>query len=186
MDYIEFTQLHFNGDVDAALRCLAYEGYSQDFKLTGNCKNLKEIIDTLDETLANKYMEYFNLEIKKNPERHKQVQKMAWTMTMMGEDVSYEKIRDTTENPYKARLLKLLKILLIGTIAIIVLVVVLKYLNIWHDVVIWGVGIFTLFAVYDMSEISVNLINYFRFKKVKRMIDENERRMLGNQENHNI
>jgi len=178
MNFVEFAYKYFSGNADKAIECLAHESYTKEFKFSGSRKNLRDILDTMDKNTAEKYVDYLEKEIIKNPQIFEGYVENAEKWSAL--NLSYEEVRDAKVNPYKAKVAKgFLKGLIGGTglLALSTLIPGASDPGIINSVCS---GMVTLFGSYCAMDVGVNLINYFKFKKIKKEIEANEKSMNDN------
>ena len=173
MDFTEFKNTHFDGDEDKALECLAHEGYVKQFNITGDGRNLQSILDTMDEDTADKYMEFLDAEIDKNPKIFEGIFKKAKKAASLG--MTYEEILKSQKNPYVKKLFMNLIILIFGSFVILVLSSMISGTALGKS------GIGTLIACFAALFIAVYffktvqmLLNILKFNKVKKQAESDE------------
>ena len=167
-NFEDFKNEYFNGDQTTALKQLAYEGYSLDFKYCKNKENAQIIADTLEEDLANEYLEYFKEYVLQNPELFKRTQSLAISLTQM--DMSLEEFQKMDKNPFKAKSLISVLITLIG-----IGILLTAYAFAGDTWVKNAVSVSVpLFGVFMSSAVGNSILNYFNFKFSKKILTEIE------------
>ena len=69
MTFSEFTEKYYFGNEEKAIHRLAIDGFSNKLTLGMTYQEMQELIDTMDESQANLYMDYFKHEMRAYPQR---------------------------------------------------------------------------------------------------------------------
>ncbi len=157
----EFANEKFNGDIDAALKCLAHENYTDEHSSLP-----KEIAHNITRKLprnqAEKYMEFFGQEIEKKPEIIERAVDQSVKLSYL--NLEYEQVKNSTSNPFTKRILISLGICLIGLIIFVILAL--------FNMAKAGGITFTVFAAFSGAGLADNIVKSIYFKKLKKQIEK--------------
>lgn len=173
MNFENFSNQYFQGNVEAALEHLAKESYYRNYSITKTGDNLQVILDSMNSDLASRFMYYIKQESKKNPEVIKNVLNEVKNFASL--DLSYDEVKNATINPYKAKLVKTFFKFLIGGSGLVAFSLIGASLGQIGLVGSLGAGVATLFNSYIAYDMGINLVNYIKFKKAKKFVSENEK-----------
>ena len=171
MNFEEFKNKCFDGDEEKALECLAQEAYACIYNKTVNEDTATNIVDSLDQKQKQKFIIRLATEAKANPEKINKCLNRAYTIAKM--NLMYEEVCDAETNPFKCKIRKTLLKALIGIVAVALFMWITVAMDM-DDLPEAGPYILSVFGSYIAIELTANITNYFRFKKIKKDIDSDK------------
>ena len=163
-----FCETYFNGDTDAALKQLAHEGYYKQFKYLKNLKEGNYIINNMSQENKDKYEAFYKEEYKRNPDIANRIVKAYTKLPFLNMDD--DAVHEAKENPFRKKaLIDLLICALCFAACVVVIVLGINEKNSSTTISIMGCGMTTV-----TTKLIFDIINFFRFKSVKKTIDEIE------------
>lgn len=170
MNFDEFKNQYYNGDDEAALRELTYEGNTHDFKITKNFEDYKNIMATLTPIQTVKYLKYMKEEIKVRPQYTQEIIDNARKETTL--EISDEEFHNLKKNPYKAKMLKAFLGLVISGAFIVYGGFLAANGN--TDFSVLSQYILPGVEVYFALDFGINIFKYFGYKKMQKFSKENQ------------
>lgn len=172
MLFNDFVNQYFNGDKEAAFAQIAYESYNRDYKFTGTHQNLKNLLDQLSPEDASRYMKFSGREMAKNPERFAKTIELGFDLSVL--KMSYDEVKNAEINPYKAQIGRSFLKFLIGMGGFTTVVAIASAVGATGVIPLVSGGMFTLFSTYASADLGNKIMKYFKFKKVKKKVLEEE------------
>lgn len=170
MNFSEYKNEFFAGDSQKALKQLAEEKYNNRYSTCKNATELQKILDSMDKKTANEFRDCMSDEIEKNPQKIKRIIRIKTMSTNLGVTPDY--VLQEKKNPFVKKLVfTVIYILCVIAVYAIMLIIKKKYgidNNNYNTVLALIPSIFLSFGAIPVAN---NLMNLFRYKKLKSLVE---------------
>lgn len=172
MTYQEFKDTYFDGDDHLAMHQLSKEAYADDYRLTENYDNLKEILDSMDTPTADYYMvHYFNKEVEKHPDALRLAAKYAQLGVSLG--LNGDEANTIEKNPFTVKFLGFTVAFILALCALLIC-----FPNgIENEILRYILLLPLMFLLIQAVQNLIKLFQFKRFKKIRACYKRNTREL---------
>lgn len=173
MNFDEFKDIYFAGDAAKALEQLAKESYTREYTVCKTANGLQAVLDSMDKKTASDFIDSLYDEIEKNPKPLKYARKIAMLSGHIG--IGLDEVIKVKKNPFVRKFIFNILTILSGILIFTALLLLKKALKIESDVYSHILNIVLLLFISSRSPAAAsNLMNIFRFNKLKKLISNDK------------